>query len=94
MSRISFLSILFSVRITTSVYPVPVICRFDQLGDWFEALANVLHWNLRKPQSKLISEKYDQTNDDSSSSSDENKTNLHIRSSSIAASESSLDSDT
>ncbi len=40
----------FSVRITTSVYPVPAICRFDQLGDWFESLADILHWNLRKSQ--------------------------------------------
>jgi len=39
-----------SVRITTSVYPVPAICRFDQLGDWFESLADILHWNLRKTQ--------------------------------------------
>ncbi|CAF0872632.1 unnamed protein product [Adineta ricciae] len=39
-----------SVRITTSVYPVPSICRFDQLGDWFESLADILHWNLRKTQ--------------------------------------------
>ena len=40
----------FSVHITTSVYPVPSICRFDQLGDWFESLADILHWNLRKSQ--------------------------------------------
>ncbi|CAF0947302.1 unnamed protein product, partial [Didymodactylos carnosus] len=39
-----------TVRITTSVYPVPAICRFDQLGDWFESLAGILHWNLRKSQ--------------------------------------------
>ena len=43
----------FSVRITTSVYPVPAICRFDQLGDWFESLADILHWNLRKSQSNF-----------------------------------------
>ena len=43
----------FSVRITTSVYPVPAICRFDQLGDWFESLADILHWNLRKSQLNL-----------------------------------------
>ena len=43
----------FSVRITTSVYPVPSICRFDQLGDWFESLADILHWNLRKSQLNL-----------------------------------------
>lgn len=42
-----------SVRITTSVYPVPSICRFDQLGDWFESLADILHWNLRKTQLSL-----------------------------------------
>jgi len=26
---------------------------FDQLGDWFESLADILHWNLRKAQSNL-----------------------------------------
>ncbi len=41
------------MRITTSVYPVPAICRFDQLGDWFESLADILHWNLRKTQLSL-----------------------------------------
>ncbi|CAF2575041.1 unnamed protein product [Rotaria sp. Silwood2] len=41
------------VHITTSVYPVPSICRFDQLGDWFESLADILHWNLRKSQGRL-----------------------------------------
>jgi hypothetical protein len=32
---------------------VPAICRFDQLGDWFESLASILHWNLRKTQLNL-----------------------------------------
>ncbi|CAF0817099.1 unnamed protein product [Rotaria sp. Silwood1] len=41
------------VKITTSVYPVPCICRFDQLGDWFQSLADILHWNIRKPQLNL-----------------------------------------
>lgn len=48
--------LFFSVRITTSVYPVPAICRFDQLGDWFESLADILHWNLRKSQSGLTTD--------------------------------------
>ncbi|CAF2997129.1 unnamed protein product [Rotaria socialis] len=43
------------VHITTSVYPVPSICRFDQLGDWFESLADILHWNLRKAQGRIDS---------------------------------------
>ncbi|CAF2103749.1 unnamed protein product [Rotaria magnacalcarata] len=42
-----------SVKITTSVYPVPCICRFDQVGDWFQSLADILHWNIRKPQLNL-----------------------------------------
>ena len=51
--RIFFVWLFFSVRITTSVYPVPAICQFDQLGDWFEPLADILHWNLRKTQSSF-----------------------------------------
>jgi len=47
---IIFPFLIFSIRITTSVHPVPSICRFDQLGDWFESLADILHWNLREPQ--------------------------------------------
>lgn len=47
----------FSVKITTSVYPVPCICRFDQLGDWFQSLADILHWNIRKPQLSLDTDK-------------------------------------
>ncbi|CAF1151608.1 unnamed protein product [Adineta ricciae] len=55
-----------SVRITTSVYPIPSISRFDQLGDWFESLANILHWNLRKPQSSLDTDQDLQLQDDES----------------------------
>ncbi|CAF0825476.1 unnamed protein product [Rotaria sordida] len=39
-----------SVKMTTSIHPVPCICRFDQVGDWFQSLADILHWNIRKPQ--------------------------------------------
>ena len=49
----------FSVKITSSVYPVPSICRFDQLGDWFESLADILHWNLREPQLSFDSDRRD-----------------------------------
>lgn len=76
--------IFFSVRITTSVYPVPVICRIDQLGDWFESLANILHWNLRKSQLSLDSSRI-QRDDDESKSDDRDS------SPSIAAPESSVD---
>jgi hypothetical protein len=63
-----------SVRITTSVYPVPAICRFDQLGDWFESLADILHWNMRKSQLNLDTDHLDgqssgETTDDKKESS-------------------------
>ncbi len=38
------------VRISTSIYPVPSICRGDQISDWFDTLVGCLHWNQRKPQ--------------------------------------------
>ncbi|OQV12611.1 NAD kinase [Hypsibius exemplaris] len=47
------LSIGDSLRITTSVYPLPSICAADQMQDWFNGLAGCLHWNVRKPQKKL-----------------------------------------
>ncbi|CAG9111711.1 unnamed protein product [Plutella xylostella] len=39
-----------SLYVTTSVYPVPSICAQDQISDWFDSLAECLHWNVRKRQ--------------------------------------------
>ncbi|XP_059085263.1 NAD kinase-like isoform X3 [Tigriopus californicus] len=39
-----------SLRVTTSIYPVPSICAQDQISDWFASLAECLHWNVRKKQ--------------------------------------------
>jgi len=38
------------LRVTTSIYPVPSICAQDQISDWFDSLAECLHWNVRKKQ--------------------------------------------
>ena len=43
-------SISCSLRVTTSIYPVPSICAQDQISDWFASLAECLHWNVRKKQ--------------------------------------------
>lgn len=43
----------FSLRVTTSIYPVPSICAQDQISDWFDSLAECLHWNVRKRQKCL-----------------------------------------
>nr|XP_006637858.1 PREDICTED: NAD kinase-like [Lepisosteus oculatus]XP_015216669.1 PREDICTED: NAD kinase-like [Lepisosteus oculatus]XP_015216670.1 PREDICTED: NAD kinase-like [Lepisosteus oculatus]XP_015216671.1 PREDICTED: NAD kinase-like [Lepisosteus oculatus] len=42
-----------SIKITTSCYPVPCICCHDLVYDWFESLAECLHWNIRKKQTRL-----------------------------------------
>lgn len=42
-----------SVRITTAQYPVPAVCAKDQIEDWFDRLAECLHWNVRRPQKML-----------------------------------------
>ncbi|XP_055319129.1 NAD kinase-like isoform X2 [Sitodiplosis mosellana] len=42
-----------SLRVTTSIYPVPSICAQDQISDWFDSLAECLHWNVRKSQKSL-----------------------------------------
>lgn len=47
-----FLS-LYSLRVTMSIYPIPSICAQDQITDWFESLAECLHWNMRKRQKQL-----------------------------------------
>ncbi|XP_021375490.1 NAD kinase-like isoform X2 [Mizuhopecten yessoensis] len=44
-----------SVIITTAQYPVPSVCFKDQMDDWFDSLAECLHWNVRKPQKPLAS---------------------------------------
>ncbi|XP_011876637.1 PREDICTED: NAD kinase-like isoform X4 [Vollenhovia emeryi] len=42
-----------SLKVTTSVYPLPSICAADQMTDWFDSLAECLHWNVRKRQKHL-----------------------------------------
>ncbi|XP_055601309.1 NAD kinase-like isoform X1 [Uranotaenia lowii] len=42
-----------SLHVTTSIYPVPSICAQDQISDWFDSLAECLHWNVRKRQKCL-----------------------------------------
>ena len=42
-----------SLHVTTSIYPVPSICSQDQIADWFDSLAECLHWNVRKRQKCL-----------------------------------------
>ncbi|XP_056599887.1 NAD kinase b [Triplophysa dalaica] len=42
-----------SIKITTSCYPLPSICCHDLVYDWFESLAECLHWNVRKKQARL-----------------------------------------
>ncbi|XP_076828145.1 NAD kinase b isoform X2 [Brachyhypopomus gauderio] len=42
-----------SIKITTSCYPVPSLCCHDLVYDWFDSLAQCLHWNIRKKQTHL-----------------------------------------
>ena len=43
----------YYLSITTSEFPLPSICRSDQVNDWFEGLAQCLHWNQRQKQLPL-----------------------------------------
>ncbi|KAK2500591.1 hypothetical protein MC885_019181, partial [Smutsia gigantea] len=45
-----------SISITTSCYPLPSICVRDPVSDWFESLAQCLHWNVRKRQAHFPEE--------------------------------------
>ncbi|XP_062046280.1 NAD kinase isoform X1 [Lepus europaeus] len=45
-----------SISITTSCYPLPSICVRDAVSDWFESLAQCLHWNVRKQQAHFPEE--------------------------------------
>ncbi|KMY93531.1 NAD kinase isoform X4 [Drosophila sechellia] len=59
-----------SLRVTTSIYPVPSICSQDQISDWFDSLAEGLHWNVRKRQ-KCLDELSDLTASGSEDTLDE-----------------------
>ncbi|XP_017147871.1 NAD kinase-like isoform X3 [Drosophila miranda] len=59
-----------SLRVTTSIYPVPCICAQDQISDWFASLADGLHWNVRKRQ-KCLDELSDLTASGSEDTLDE-----------------------
>lgn len=83
--------VYFSIKITTSVYPIPSICRFDQLGDWFESLADILHWNLREPQLSLVADRPDRARDYSPTENTENSPEKNINSPLASTSESSED---
>uniref|UniRef100_A0A2K5J7H9 Uncharacterized protein n=1 Tax=Colobus angolensis palliatus TaxID=336983 RepID=A0A2K5J7H9_COLAP len=48
-----------SISITTSCYPLPSICVRDPVSDWFESLAQCLHWNVRKKQAHFEEEEED-----------------------------------
>ena len=61
---------LYSLRVTTSIYPVPSICSQDQISDWFDSLAECLHWNVRKRQ-KCLDELSDLTGSGSEDTLDE-----------------------
>lgn len=42
-----------SVTVSTSALPVPSINNTGHVTDWFDSLAECLHWNVRKEQKKL-----------------------------------------
>jgi NAD+ kinase len=42
-----------SVVVTTSACPVPTINNTGHVTDWFDSLAECLHWNVRKQQKQL-----------------------------------------
>ncbi|KAK9745430.1 ATP-NAD kinase N-terminal domain [Popillia japonica] len=62
-----------SLRVTTSIYPLPSICAQDQISDWFDSLAECLHWNVRKRQKHL-----DELTDLTHSSSDDTLDSIEV----------------
>ncbi|XP_042806534.1 NAD kinase isoform X1 [Panthera leo] len=53
-----------SISITTSCYPLPSICVRDPVSDWFESLAQCLHWNVRKKQAYFEEEEEEEDEED------------------------------
>jgi NAD+ kinase len=41
------------VEIHQSRYPLPTVCHSDEIRDWFDAVSNVLQWNVRARQKPL-----------------------------------------
>ncbi|CAH7448874.1 NAD kinase [Phodopus roborovskii] len=54
-----------SISITTSCYPLPSICVCDPVSDWFESLAQCLHWNVRKKQAHFPEDEDEDQDEDS-----------------------------
>ena len=44
-----------SVVVSTSVWPLPAVCREDQHVDWFNSVKDKLNWNERLVQGGLDS---------------------------------------
>ena len=51
--QIVSLTVMFSLRVQTSTFPVPCVCGEDEIADWFQSLAGCLHWNVRERQHSL-----------------------------------------
>jgi hypothetical protein len=81
----------YFLSITTSEYPLPSICRSDQINDWFEGLAQCLHWNQRQKQLPLNACYYSTTSNSVSQSLNHSASQSQIHSSfSSSSSTSSL----
>jgi hypothetical protein len=44
--------------VQTSTFPVPWVCGEDHIADWFQSLAQCLHWNVRERQHSFTSFAY------------------------------------
>ncbi|XP_078308662.1 NAD kinase isoform X3 [Panthera onca] len=62
-----------SISITTSCYPLPSICVRDPVSDWFESLAQCLHWNVRKKQAYFEEEEEEDEEDEEDEEEDEDE---------------------
>ena len=49
----NIITLYCSVVVTTSSSPVPSINNTGHVTDWFDSLAECLHWNVRRQQKKL-----------------------------------------
>jgi NAD+ kinase len=53
-----------SVIVTTSIWPVPLICKTEETSEWFMDLTDIFNWNKRERQKSFSHDDYDSSSSD------------------------------
>lgn len=62
-----------AIIVTTSIWPVPLICKTEETSEWFMNLTNIFNWNQRERQKS-----FDKQEDDDESSGSESESSSSV----------------